>query len=82
MQIQKPSQGRVVHISHSGLRVPAIITHVWSDTCVNVQPLGSKCGGLSEITSCTYEAESADSALQPNEIGIAHHNWCWPPRIG
>lgn len=81
MQIQKPSQGRVVHICHSGQRVPAIITHVWSDTCVNVQPQGSKAGS-SEITSCAYEAESAKSALMPNEIKIGHHHWCWPPRVG
>lgn len=76
--MQKPSIGRIVHLSHSGQRVAAVVTHVWSETCVNVQPLGPK-AGTSEITSAVYEEETTVPE-DPNMIGIAHHRWTWPPR--
>lgn len=34
--MQTPTIGRIVHVSSGGSRKPAVITHVWSDTCVNV----------------------------------------------
>lgn len=81
LAMQKPSVGRVVHLCFSGSRVPGMITHVWSDTCVNIQTIGARAGG-EEFTSCVYEAESEESAAKPNEMTTQHKTWCWPPRVG
>lgn len=89
-----PSVGRIVHYhpadthgktaSEAGLRVrkgqpyAAIVTHVWSDTCVNLRViddatylLGSG-SALPSVSSCTL----GDPASPPE-----HGYWSWPPRV-
>ena len=73
----KPSVGRIVHFhttnkdrQSNGVGVgpyPAIITRVWSDSCVNVKVLPD-CAPPFDSTSVCLE-ESAGSAW-----------WSWPPR--
>lgn len=82
---QKPSVGRVVHFSFSGHRLPAVITHVWSETCVNVAVLG---GGLTAPVGAGYEhsssvlaEETPESASMPNGMMTPHGSWSWPPRV-
>ncbi len=76
--MQKPTIGRVVHLCFSGQRVPAVVTHVWSDTLVNLQPLGSK-AGTSERTSIQYQ--DPDSASDLNGMKTSHDTWSWPPKV-
>jgi hypothetical protein len=85
MQIT-PSIGRIVHLTQkrpeaygNGLvHLPAIITAVWSDTCVNLQVFTD--GGNSEdgyggsnikwVTSVTMD----ETAIQPR-------SWHWPEKV-
>lgn len=68
----KPSLGRIVLFSRAGVITerPAIVTHVWSDSCVNLQAF-PVAGHPDEITSvCMAEEPSAGS-----------DSWRWPPRV-
>jgi hypothetical protein len=73
----KPSVGRIVLVpmdptTNNGADVaPAVVTRVWSDTCINVRVLADS-ENLLWRTSVTH-VESLD--------GAAPHNWAWPPRI-
>lgn len=80
---QTPSQGRIVlfyHRAAAGLALnlsplPAIITRVWSDDCINVVVFAdgygpSQCEG---VTSVQY----ADTDEERNRLATS---WCWPPR--
>lgn len=78
--MQKPSLGRVVLVpmdpaANNGAEVaPAIITRVWSDTCVNVRVLAD--GPDTPLrTSVTHIEDLAD--LEPGQ----RHCWTWPPRV-
>lgn len=69
-----PSIGRIVHYWFSGAStpVPAVITKVWSDTCVNLGVFGS---GYSEVTSVA-RGEIDASGAQPSS-----RFWDWPPKV-
>lgn len=68
---QKPSVGRVVHyVSSLGQHWAAIITHVWSDSCVNLAVFDSN-GVASNATSVCYDGD----ALPPA------YTWHWPERV-
>lgn len=65
--IQKPSIGRIVHYrepSADKIRA-AIVTVVWSDTCVNLHVFG-ECGA--------YDVRSSSAGVGPG-------NWSWPERV-
>ena len=74
MNEQKPSVGRVVHYvprdadpPHNNAEVlPAIITRVWSDTCVNLRVLNDEIYDF-WVTSATQ--------------GAGPREWTWPPRV-
>lgn len=79
---QKPSVGRFVHYqppveSSKGQPWPAIITHVWSDTCVNLSviPDGSFPIDWPEGATTTSVTQSAD----PGKPTLG--TWQWPPRV-
>ena len=75
---QKPSIGRIVHYvlpspaKYAGEHRPAIITRVWSDTCVNLHVFEDFDDGELESlpTSVTFEA-----------LGKAERSWHWPERV-
>ncbi len=81
---QKPTVGRIVLYrsrtdNNKGQAYPAVITHVWSDSCVNLSiiqdgsyplPAGEFTHG-SCVTSVLQSSDPAD--LQPR-------TWIWPPR--
>lgn len=64
----KPSIGRIVHVctDANGTVEPAIITRVWSDTCINVT-LFPDCADPHSLTSIVQ--------------GEGIHEWQWPPRV-
>ncbi len=71
----KPSLGRIVlfrsELSNGALEHPAIITRVWSDTCVNLTVF-LDFGAPSLKTSVTFDESEAPSA---------QYSWRWPPRV-
>jgi hypothetical protein len=78
---QKPSVGRIVlYMPPEGLRgkapqpYPAIITHVWSETCVNLAVFGDGTYGLPRDVPTNV-------SLSPAGEEIALGCWAWPPRV-
>jgi hypothetical protein len=73
---QKPSIGRIVlfrtHASNGALEHPAIITRVWSDTCVNLSVFPDF--GEPQPRTSVNQNESLDG---PNQ----DYAWRWPPRV-
>ena len=73
---QKPSIGRIVLFrsapSNGTVEHPAIITRVWSDTCVNLTVFQDF--GEPILKTSVNQNESLDGANQ--ELA-----WRWPPRI-
>lgn len=76
----KPSIGRIVHFvvdyGNEGKIAPAIITQVWSDTCVNLRVFydgtnHAPSGTEEWKTSCAY-----DEREKPDP-----RTWHWPPRV-
>lgn len=80
---QKPSVGRIVHYTPQepasngtkGQPYPAIITHVWSDTCVNLDVLNDGSFPL----SCDRYPTSVNLATDPGNP--SPRTWSWPPRV-
>ncbi len=79
IQQQIPSVGRTVIYrtqhragQHNGTKDhPAIITRVWSDTCVNCKVLPD-CGPVYDVTSRIF--------IHPDDQDA--EGWFWPPRVG
>lgn len=80
MSEQKPSVGRIVHfepdptmypqrLSDKGQPHAAVITHVWSDTCVN----------LCVLPDGTFRL--ADQTHTSVNFGGGPRTWSWPPRV-
>lgn len=77
----KPSLGRIVlfkskdplHLSNGADEAPAIITRVWSDTCVNLTVFRDATEPLA-VTSVVL-AEDFEASGQWTA-------WRWPPRVG
>lgn len=75
---QKPSVGRVVHYhlpdSKKTQPYAAVITHVWSDTCVNlcIMQDGSYPASTKYPTSVN---------LLRNGDAVSGPCWSWPPRV-
>lgn len=76
-----PTIGRIVlfssndpeHLGNQAKEAPAIITRVWSDTCVNLTVFRDADSPLSMTSVCLYEGDFAASGQS-----IA---WRWPPRV-
>lgn len=76
--VQKPSVGRIVlytppiNLEFATQKVqpyPAVITHVWSDTCVNLHVLDDGSYRLGHDTKPTSVT-----------LGTGHRTWAWPSR--
>jgi len=65
----KPSIGRIVHFYTDDRHEPAIITRVWSDTCVNLKVLPDCAAPFDQTSVCLNDASSSSW-------------WSWPPREG
>ncbi len=65
----KPSVGRIVHFDQDGQKLAAIITHVWSDTCVNLAVFDGS-GNASGKTSVLAADAGGTSGC-----------WMWPERV-
>lgn len=85
---QKPSVGRIVHYfdgqdpGQADKRQPyaAIITHVHSDTVVNLAVLSD---GQWPVTR---KSETPDGVFYPVHVSMSEDDvpmrrWCWPPRV-
>jgi hypothetical protein len=66
-----PTVGRVVLFRQIGEadQVPALITRVWSNSCVNLQVLPDAAPGYFETSVAYWDGEYAGSA----------RTWCWMP---
>lgn len=77
-----PSVGRIVHYTPpdqgtagKSQAYPAVITHVWSDTCVNLQVFND---GSYPLPAEGCNPTSVSLAGDPNSP--TGRTWCWPPR--
>lgn len=73
---QKPTIGRIVLFQPTvpGAEVvPAVITRVWSDTCVNLHVFGSQLPEEAQGMLPTSVIESMGGPGTPR-------TWFWPPR--
>lgn len=70
----KPTVGRIVHYMYGGEMFPAMITHVWTDTCVNLVIFNN---GLTDNgLEVTFKRPSVTFA--ENHV---NHTWHWPERV-
>ena len=77
MADQKPSIGRIVHYTpdepsasaRKGQPWAAVITHVWSDFCVNLGVFSDGSFRLEELKPTSVE------------FGNGPRTWTWPPRV-
>jgi hypothetical protein len=73
---QKPSLGRIVLFraehSNGATEHPAIITRVWSDTCVNLTVFPDYAAPVAK-SSVAF----SDDVDNPNGL----YAWRWPPRV-
>lgn len=69
---QKPSLGRIVLVNPHGAtnELPAIVTAVHSDDCINVRAFSDNSDNPLWVTSCT-----------PQESNPEGYGWRWPPRV-
>lgn len=75
----KPTIGRIVHFVLSGAAVPgdhyaAVVTHVWSDTCVNLFVFSK--GAQADDQ---YASGVKTSVIQDESATIGY-SWHWPER--
>ena len=60
----KPTIGRIVHFTEDGQPLPAIITKVHSDTCVNLQVF--------------YDSNRIGAWRSSVTQGTGERSWAWP----
>jgi hypothetical protein len=93
--MQTPAIGRIVHITmdpaeNNGADVaPAIITRVWSDTCVNVRVLADSHATDWKTSVTIWETQDAlnthyDKLISDGVVaeGTRPSGAFWPPRVG
>ena len=71
-----PTVGRIVHYTpmgagKGGQPYPAVITHVWTDTCVNLHVLADGSHELSQVDVLPASVTLATEPGQPR-------SWSWP----
>lgn len=64
---QIPTVGRIVHYNNHGTIQAAIISHVWSDTCVNLHIFANQHQVVQFLSSVIF--------------GSDDNQWKWPERI-
>lgn len=82
----KPSIGRIVHYvakrpfpngQSETVHVPAIITAVWTDTCVNLQVFSDGTNSHANGVSTAWEtSRTLDGSATP-QVGT----WHWPEKV-
>jgi len=79
MSEQKPSIGRIVHFhagNDKGSAYPAVITHVWSDSCVNLNVFDDGSYPLPD-----EQKKPTSVMLATGDTAGLKHVWSWPPRV-
>lgn len=78
---QKPSVGRIVHYTPPNPTAsgkvqpyPAVITHVWSDSCVNLSVHNDGSFPLDDLKPTSVTQAGDPSQPTPR-------SWSWPPRV-
>lgn len=73
MAEQKPSLGRIVLyrgiVSNAANEHPALVTRVWSDTCVNLTVFPD------------YGSQELRTSVNQDEAMEQTQGWRWPPRV-
>lgn len=70
----KPSIGRIVHYVHNTVHFAAIVTRVWTDTCVNLQVFNNG-------DSNGYEEVFIKTSVVIDPKGEADYSWHWPENV-
>jgi hypothetical protein len=81
--MQKPSIGRIVHyLDERQAEYPAIVTHVWSDTCVNLEVFGINVEYLQGGNADARFPTSVVHADAPaGDVDAAPRSWHWPEPV-
>lgn len=83
----KPSIGRIVHFvqekpaAYGGgvVHLPAVITAVWGDTCVNLQVFTD--GSNSEVDGTNFNHIKWVTSATLDATGTQPRTWHWPERV-
>lgn len=89
---QKPSVGRIVIFvfNDRGESCPAVITRIWSDTCVNLHLMrddGQKKLATDGVYRITHDAreqllfDNTPTSVNFEQQGNKARTWHWPPRV-
>ncbi len=70
----KPSVGRIVHFNDNGIHRPAIITHVWSIICVNLNIFNDGTYRMNDSFTPSFIVTSVS-------MGEVNQTWHWPEVI-
>lgn len=93
--MNEPSVGRTVHFVHAGVHYAAIVTWVWSRTCVNlfVFPNGvtlpdpdaprttQVIQGFGYLRTSVQYADPAAAAPLAGHVASYPDSWHWPERV-
>lgn len=76
----KPSIGRIVHFVQNGVHYAAIITKVWSDSCVNLHVFTNMSDAITPgATDAQGNASSVLLSVPTECCGkVADWSWHWP----
>lgn len=74
----KPSVGRIViFVFPDGTnKCPAVVTNVWSDTCVNLHLLRD-----ADQNKITLDQGNFPTSVPFDETASGRQSWHWPPRV-
>lgn len=79
--MQKPTIGRIVHYSHGGERLAAIITKVYSDGRVGLTAHPHGWGMAFDVAASPFVEEPYPLDPDPNKILLPTGTCCWPTRV-
>lgn len=79
---QKPTVGRIVHYHHKdakdkGQPYPAVITHVWGDSVVNLAVCADGSYPLPHGNMLVTSVQMGG----PDRVDALGSCWSWPPRV-
>lgn len=80
--MQSPSIGRIVHYNQNGNRVAAIITYVYSDTCVQLQTFGKKAAVFDSVQFENELPDPGTGGFLRDTMNTSMSTWSWPPFVG
>ncbi len=76
----KPSIGRIVHFVYNKEHLAAIVTAIWSDTCINLHVF---CGGsrFSTVNIGDHSDSVRVTSANYDEDTTVERSWHWPEKV-